>query len=139
MLVARRAPSVSAGVGAERAALHDRCLAARDRVLVKERRGMIPMYRGKIPKAELVGAVIGIPRAAFLHDATSTTCPARRTHSPKYIAEVRCQRTDVRGRLTRPEHGRCRSDVRSLTSAIRSLTMLRRSSGSPMSCPRKRV
>jgi hypothetical protein len=46
------------------------------------------MHRAEIPQAELVGAIIGIPRSGFLHDATSTTRPVTgRTYSPENIAD----------------------------------------------------
>ena len=56
-----------AGLGAERAALHERTFAFADGVLDQEGVGQIPVDAGEIFKAEFVGAVSAVPRTRFLH------------------------------------------------------------------------
>src|SRR5262249_44672054 len=67
-LVLGAAAGVDAGFGAERAALDDRALAVRNRVLVKRSLQQIPMDRREILEAEFVSAVGAVPQTRFLHD-----------------------------------------------------------------------
>ena len=76
VLVLRAAAGMDAGLGAERAARDDGAFLVLDGVLVKRRRGMIPVHRGQILEAELVSAAGAVPQTRFLHEKSSTPRPA---------------------------------------------------------------
>src|SRR5262249_19401712 len=82
MLVLGRAAGVDAGFRAERPALHDRGFAVGDGVLVKLGRIEIPVHRGEIFEAELVGAVGTVAQTRFLHERPPTTHPAAAGPTP---------------------------------------------------------
>src|SRR5262249_27347709 len=69
MLVLGAAPGMDAGLRAQRAALHDRCLARPDRVLVEIGRGQIPMDRSQILEAKFIGAIGAVAKTGFLHES----------------------------------------------------------------------
>ena len=82
VLVLGRAAGVMSGLGAERAALHDRALARGDGVLVKHGRVEIPVDRGHILEAEFVSAECAVPQTSFLHEKTSTNASGWRRYLP---------------------------------------------------------
>jgi hypothetical protein len=61
------------GEGAKRATRDNRSLAGADRVLVQRRFSQIPMDRGQIFEAELIGAASAVPHTRFLHAKSSQT------------------------------------------------------------------
>src|SRR3954447_19830710 len=106
VLVLRRAAGVMARLGAERAALHDRTLARCDRVLVEHGSIQIPVDRGQLFEAELIGAVNAVPHTRFLHGRPPSTHPAPPETPPGcrvlrhgyayYSADPHCARAIVR-------------------------------------------
>src|SRR3954447_10158651 len=72
-----------AGLGAERAALHDGALARARGMLVKLGRAEIPVHLTQILEAEFVGAVSAVPQTRFLHGRPPNTPSGRRRTPPK--------------------------------------------------------
>ena len=73
VLVLGRAAGVVAGLGAERAAVHERAFAVADGVLDQKSVGQIPVDAGEIFEAEFVGAVGAVPATRFLHRSLRLT------------------------------------------------------------------
>src|SRR5262249_62011003 len=59
---------MGAGFRAERTPLHDRSFAPRDRVLVEQRRGVVPVDRLEVLEAKSIGAARAVPQTRFLHE-----------------------------------------------------------------------
>ena len=82
VLVLRGSPGMGSRFRAERTALHDRGFAARDRVLVEQRRSVVPVDRLEVLKAKSVGAVRVVPQTRFLHENLHDAVGYRPTYSP---------------------------------------------------------
>ena len=76
VLVLGRAAGVDPGLGAKRAACDNGSLAVADGMLVKRGFGQVPVNRGEIVEAELVGTECGVTQTGFFHGISSSDPPA---------------------------------------------------------------
>jgi hypothetical protein len=76
---------MDAGLRAQRATLDDGGFPGCDRMLVKQRRGKIPMDRGQILEAKFVGAMGAIAQTRFLHEDLHDASGGRRTTPCRHI------------------------------------------------------
>ncbi len=67
-LVLGRAAGVHAGLGAERAAVHDRALTVGHRMLVQRRLGEIPMDGREAFEAKFIGAMGAVSQSCLVHE-----------------------------------------------------------------------
>ena len=66
-LVLGAAAGVDAGLGAQRAPLHDVAFMIGERMLVKRGLGQVPVDRGKAGKSKFVGAMGAVAQPCLLH------------------------------------------------------------------------
>src|SRR5262245_31821514 len=82
---------------AQRTALHEGGFAARDRVLVEQRRGVVPVDRLEVLEAKSIGAARAVPQTRFLHER-----PPRRSRLPPDLLPVAYISIDDSARRTIP-------------------------------------
>src|SRR5262249_31112435 len=81
VLVLGGSAGMDAGLRAESTTLHEGSFAPRDRVLVEQRRGVVPVDRPEVLKAKSVGAVGAVPQTRFLHESP----PRRSRRAPDLL------------------------------------------------------